>query len=106
MANEYEYCCEQLAKLTARVEVLDHQLSDIKDHQKMVLEDLSRLVTRHDYILIGHNGEAGMVMEVDRLKQVNVSDRLKSLELTITRWGGAIGVATIVFPILIKLLWP
>ena len=106
MPDDKGFCCEQLVKLISRVDVLDHQLADIKDHQKMVLEDLSRLVTRHDYLLIGHDGQTGLAMEVDRLKQVNVSDRLKSLEITITRWGGAIGLATIVFPVLIKLLWP
>jgi hypothetical protein len=113
MANEnipisggYCHNGERIAELEKQVALLDHELSDIRQNQNIVLEQQATLIARITYTVWGHNGETGLAMDVDRLKQVNIADRLKSLESTINRWAGALSLATIAVPLLIKFLWP
>ena len=102
------YCNDgqRFAELEKQMAVLEHEISDLKQHQNVVIEQQGTLIARCTYALWGHNGEAGVVLEVDRLKHVNIPDRLKSLETTINRWLGGMSFAMVAIPLLIKIFWP
>ena len=96
-----------------RVGVLEQHLTDIKQNQNIVLDQLSTLVTKHDYAILGHNGEAGLVRDVDRLKQINITDTLreikkslKDLEIRAAWWAGGLAVIAFAAPQIMKLVWP
>ncbi len=95
------------------MQLLEQQVQHSKDMHQLLLDDMSRLLTRHDHMLVGYDGNTGLVAEINQIKQDRVGERIKalevtnkSLELTIARWGGAISIATVTIPVLLKVFWP
>lgn len=103
MSDEVE---KRLVDIESKIQLLEQNIEHGKDMNRLLIDEMSRLLTRHDHILIGSNGDTGLVGDVKSLRDSRIGERLRSLETTVIRWGGAIGLATILFPLLVKILWP
>lgn len=103
MGNEYE---QRLAELEKQMAVLEHEVSDIKANQIERMVQMDALLSKCAGAIWGANGETGLRVEVDRLKQLDLGTRFSRMELKLAQWGGAIGIATITVPILVKIFWP
>lgn len=110
MGNEHE---QRIADLEKQMAILEHELSDIKENQTVQINQLANLVTRCTSAIWGHNGEAGLAMEVDRIKQLAIDEQLAAIRITqsehaikMARWAGGLAFAVFLAPILVKILWP
>ena len=97
---------ERVVQLESEVQLLKQDSEHKKDMTRLLIDDMTRLLTRHDHILIGSDGVSGLVSDVNMLKQEKIGERLKSLEVTVIRWGGGLSIAAFMFPILLKVFWP
>lgn len=117
MANDEHgtYCHngDRIVELEKQLALMKHEMTDLKQNQNVVLEQQATLIARCTYAIWGHNGEAGLEKEVDRLMQLDIATQLEGIKnqltsqaLKIARWGGAIGLAAFLAPFIVKLIWP
>lgn len=95
----------QLA-ITNQIELLTHSIKALEGTMLMTYQSLERSVVAHAHILDGHNGNSGVKIDLDRIKQARLPERMESLEKV--RWLQAGGILTIsaILTFLSKLLWP
>lgn len=117
MGNEHsgQFCHngDRIVELEKQIALMRHEMTDLKQNQNVVLEQQATLIARCTYAIWGHNGDAGLEKDVDRLKQLDIAVQLDELKVQITqqaikiaRWGGAIGLAAFLAPFIVKLIWP
>ena len=110
MGDEQE---QKVAELEKAVAILKHEVSDIKANQLERLAQMDVLLHRCAGAIWGENGQSGVLIKVDRIEQLDIAGEFRAIRnnqqithLKLATWGGAIGLATISMPILIKLFWP
>lgn len=93
---------DRIAELESKMQLLEQQVEHSKDMHRLLLDDITRLLTRHDHILVGSNGDSGLVSDVKMLKDADIIGTMKNMQLTMARWGGAITFCIFVEPFIIR----
>ena len=98
MAEEpitHEVCAHRVEKLEDRTFSMERQLALLNQQLQLVLE----AGQRHTDKLYGVNGSPGLLVEVDRLKNMNTNERFKDLGQKVSaleRWQArVIGAAAV-----------
>lgn len=96
---------ERISELESKMQLLEQQMAHSKDMHRLLLDDITRLLTRHDHILVGSNGDSGLVAEMKALKDADLVGSVRSLQITIAKWGGALAFVMFVEPFVLKFLF-
>lgn len=93
---------DRLTELESKMRLLEQQVEHSKDMHRLLIEDITRLLARHDHMLVGSNGDSGLVADMKTFKDADLVGIVHSLQITIAKWGGAIAFVMFVQPFIIK----
>ena len=77
-------------RVAERLQSLEDSVKHLDDNMGLMIGEVRNYAIKHDAVLYGRNGEAGVITRVDRLEQSEVSRKIQAKAI----WGGIITVGS------------